>query len=211
MVKFYNSLSPTTKLVLQSFSSVLGSVLVGVGAAAYQNYTQAGHLDLQALLNISLLTFALLFGKAMHDWVPAHAQQLLQAANDEKTTLYNALQRQQQISSAVVATQSKQVQSTSLQAQQTPVQPVVVQTSSSLQVTDIQAIAAQLAINLMNMSVAASTNSPALTPKGNIPPVQTQPKQDAYIDPLKVSAVLPAYKPMAIPDQPTQSVPVPQT
>lgn len=94
MLTFYNNLSPTTRLVIQSFLSVLGSVLAGVVAAAYQSYTQAGHLDLQGLLNISLLTFALLFGKAMHDWVPAHAQQLIQSVQQEKSALYNALQTQ---------------------------------------------------------------------------------------------------------------------
>src|SRR5260221_1309540 len=111
MVNSYNNLPASTKLLLQSLVAVLGSVLVGVIAAAYQSYTQAGHLAAQALINVCLLTFALLFGKAMHDWVPAHAQALLKAAQDEKAAMYEALQRSQNVTSAVIATQGKQVQS----------------------------------------------------------------------------------------------------
>src|SRR6266568_2090684 len=42
MIAFYNNLSPTTKLLVQSMIAVLGSVLAGVVVAAYTSYTQAG-------------------------------------------------------------------------------------------------------------------------------------------------------------------------
>ncbi len=192
MVAFYNSLSPTTKLLIQSFLSILGSVLVGALTAAYQSYTQAGHLDLQALLNVSLLTFALLFGKAMHDWIPAHGRQLLQAEQEEKARLYDALQRAQNLSSAVIATQGRQVNSVSSQAQIQP--PVIVQASvPALKPEEIQTISQQIALHLMNMA-APEQEKAAQAP-------------DAYVDPLSVSMKLPAYvPPAAIPDQATQEV-----
>jgi len=190
MVAFYNSLSPTTKLLIQSFLSILGSVLVGVLAAVYTSYTQAGHLDLQALINVSLLTFALLFGKAMHDWIPAHGRQLLQAEQEEKARLYDALQRAQNLSSVVIATQGRQVNSVSSQAQIQP--PVIMQALSPEQV---QAISQQIALNLMNMVAPAPVQEKAA------------PDTNAYVDPLSVSRKLPAYvPPAAIPDTPTQEV-----
>ncbi len=207
MVNSYNNLPASTKLLLQSLVAVLGSVLVGVLTAAYQNYTQAGHLDTQALINVSLVTFALLFGKAMHDWVPAHAQALLKAAQDEKAAMYEALQRSQNVTSAVIATQGKQVQSN-------PVAPshVVVPVPTSLKSEDVSAIAAQLAVNLINIAAdRASQATASTTPAPTTPVVPVAPPEPAeppYIDPLRNSAVLPAYKPpVAIPDQATQVVP----
>jgi hypothetical protein len=174
MVQFYNNLSPTTKLVLQSFLAVLLSVLAGVAVAAYQSYTSAGTMDLQALINVCLVTFALLFGKAMHDWVPAHAQQLLKAADEEKAMLYDALQ-----SAQIVANQ----------AQNQPVQ---------LAPAHVQAISKQIALNLTTMAAEPAKAPPT-------------PQEAPYVDPLKVSAVLPAYTPpVAIANQATQRVPVPQ-
>ncbi len=168
---------------------------MGVLAAVYTSYTQAGHLDLQALINVSLLTFALLFGKAMHDWIPAHAQQLLQAEQEEKARLYDALQRAQNLSSVVIATQGRQVNSVSSQAQIQP--PVIVQpVQAGLKEQDIAAISQQIALNLMNMAA----------------PVQEKAAPNAYVDPLSVSRKLPAYvPPAAIPDQATevQQVPFP--
>ncbi len=196
MIAFYNNLSPTTKLLVQSFLSILGSVLVGVLAAAYQSYTQAGHLDLQALINVSLLTFALLFGKAMHDWIPAHGRQLLQAEKEEKAKLYDALQRAQNLSSVVIATQGRQVNSNPSQAQIQP--PVIVQpVQTGLKEQDITAISQQIALNLMNMAASAPVQEKTAPP----------PAPDAYVDPLSVSAKLPAYvPPAAVPDTPTQEV-----
>ncbi len=196
LIKFYNSLSPTTRLLLQSFFSVLGSVLAGVATAAFQYYTQAGRLDFQGLINISLVTFALLFGKTMHDWVPNHAQQLIQAYKDSETQLRDALQRQQNISSAVVAAQGKQVASNPVQ--QTP--QVIVQAATTLTPEHVQAISQQIAVNLANMAAPSGVAQQPVAPA-----------QDAYIDPMRNSAVLPAYvPPVAIPDQTTQGVPTPQ-
>jgi hypothetical protein len=199
MIAFYNNLSPTTKLLIQSFLSILGSVLVGVLTAAYQSYTQAGHLDLQALINVSLLTFALLFGKAMHDWIPAHGRQLLQAEQEEKARLYDALQRAQQLSSVVIATQGRQVNSASSQPQIQP--PVIVQpVQTGLKPEEIQTISRQIALNLMNMASSQS----------EVNAVQEKAAPDAYVDPLQVSMKLPAYvPPAAIPDQATQVQQVP--
>src|SRR5438067_2351713 len=147
MVTFYNKLSPATRLLIQSLLAVLGSVLSGVATAAYQNYTQAGHLDLQALINVCLLTFALLFGKAMHDWVPAHAQQLIQAGKDNEARLHDALQR-------ALAVRSPQ--------DVPAVQPVVVQApATALSADHLQSIAAQLAVNLIN--IASNKVVPAAT------------------------------------------------
>lgn len=176
MVKFYNSLSPTTKLLIQSFLAVLGAALAGAVTAAYQSYILSNKLDFAVLVNVALVTFALLFGKAMHDWVPANIQQLLQAANDEKGALYNALQQSQQVSKAVIASQGSQVQSVSPQAQ---IQPI-----------DVQALSQQLAVNLMNM--AKSTATP-ITPTSNPNAFIKPPGPVPYEDPLYVSMKLPAY------------------
>lgn len=202
ILKFYNALSSPTRLLIQSFLSVLGSVLAGVATTAFQYYTQAGHLDFQGLLNVSLLTFALLFGKTMHDWVPNHAQQMIQAYKDSESQLRDALQRQQNISSAVVAAQSNKVSTTG----PSPAQ-VIVQTATTLTPEHVQAISAQIAVNLASM--AASSATPLSTPVQA--PVAIAPAQDAYIDPMRNSAVLPAYvPPVAVPDQVTQAVPTPQ-
>lgn len=204
MIAFYNNLSPTTRLLLQSFLSVLGSVLAGVATAAYQSYTQAGHLDFQGLLNVSLVTFALLFGKTMYDWVPNHAQQLLAAYKDSEAQLRDALQRQQNISSAAIATQSKQVVSTTTPVQQPP---MIIQTTSPITPEHVQAISQQIAVNLANIAQASNSSS-APTQAPVSPVASAQPQQDAYVDPMRNSAVLPAYTPpVAIPDQNTQSVP----
>jgi len=210
MIAFYNNLSPTTRLLLQSFFSVLGSVLAGVATAGYQSYTQAGHLDFQGLLNVSLVTFALLFGKTMHDWVPNHAQQLIQVYKDSEAQLRDALQRQQNISSAAVAAQGKQVASTT--APVTPA-PFIIQTTSPITPEHVQAISQQIAVNLANM--AASSQQPATsTQTPVVPQAPAQAQQDAYVDPMRNSAVLPAYTPpavsMTIADQVTQNVPTPQ-
>src|SRR5258708_4233581 len=125
MINFYNSLSPTTRLLIQSFLSVLGSVLAGVATAAYQSYTNAGRLDMQGLLNVSLVTFALLFGKTMHDWVPAHAQKLIQAYKESEARLNDALQRAQII------------RGQSLPAVQPPQQPVIIQQPPAISVEHI--------------------------------------------------------------------------
>jgi hypothetical protein len=185
MVNFYNSLSPTTKLLIQSFLAVLGSVLAGAITAAYQSYILSDKLDLAVLVNISLATFALLFGKAMHDWIPAHAQQLIQAGKDNEAMLQDALQRSQNVTSAVIATQGSLVQSTSAPAQQQPI--------------DVQALSQQLAVNLMNMA--------SKLPAQSLPITNTSAAaQDAYEDPLKISMKLPAYTPPVV-NQATQQVP----
>lgn len=167
MVNSYNNLSPTTKLLIQSFLAVLGSVLVGVAAAAFQSYTNAGSLDLQALINICLLTFTLLFGKAMHDWVPAHAQDLIKAANEEKAALLNALQQAQQVSSGVLSGQQMQNASRASQSQQ---QPIIVQPPITAE--HIQALSQQIALNLANM--AGSPPAPS-APVAPVQPVQQIP------------------------------------
>lgn len=177
MLAFYNNLSPTTRLVLQSFFSVLGSVLAGVATAAYQSYTSAGHLDLQGLLNVSLLTFALLFGKTMHDWVPAHAQQLIAAYKDNETALRDALQRQQNLASAVVAaSQSKQVASSTASH---AAAPFIIQNSSPITPEHVQAISTQIALNLANMAAPAPPVTPASNPQAipavNIAAMNTAP------------------------------------
>jgi hypothetical protein len=200
MANFYNNLSPTTRLLIQSLIAVLGSVLAAVVVAVYQSYSQSGVLNPQALLNVALVTFALLFGKAMHDWVPAHAQQLIQAGKDNEAALYDALQRQQAISSQAIA-----------QKPTVPAAPqVIVQPSSSLSSSDIAAISQQLALQLANMATPSA--SPVVEPP-SVPVAPAVPAFDpnAYVDPLRNSAVLPAYKPpVAIPDMATQSVSVPQ-
>ncbi len=170
-VRFYNSLSPTTKLLIQSFLAILGSVLAGVLTAVYQSYILSQQLNLAILWNVALITFLVLFSKAMHDWIPAHVQQLIQSYEDEKKTLQDALQRSQSISSAVIATRGSQVQSTSSQPQ---IQPV-----------DVQTLSQQIALNLMNMA-----SKPPAQPQASAPPA---PAQDAYVDPLRVSMKLPAY------------------
>jgi hypothetical protein len=198
MVSFYNNLSPTTRLLIQSFVAVLGSVLAAVIVAVYQSYSTSGVLNPQLLLVVAMAAFIPLFGKAMHDWIPPHAVQIIQAGKDNETALYDALQRQQQISSNAIA--SKPVQ-----------QPqVIVQPSSSLNIADIQAISAQLALNLANMAVSPA---PAVVAQSApvVAPAAPAFDPNAYLDPLRNSAVLPAYKPpVAIADMATQSVPVPQ-
>jgi len=173
MVTFYNNLSPTTKLLVQSFLAILGSVLAGVLTAVYQSYILSQQLNLAILWNVALITFLVLFSKAMHDWIPAHAQQLIQSYEDEKKALQDALQRSQQVTSAVIATRGSQVQSTSPQAQ--------------IQQIDVNTLSQQIALNLINMAA-----KPPAQPQASAPPT---PAQDAYEDPLRVSMKLPAYTP----------------
>jgi hypothetical protein len=193
MVKFYNNLSPATKLLIQSFLAVLGSVLAAVIVATYQSFSASGTLDLQTLLNVSLATFALLFGKAMHDWVPAHAQQLITAGKDNEAALYDALQRAQTISSSMIASVDSK---SATQASQSQIQPqVIVQASTGLKNEDIQAISAQLAVNLANMAGTTSTPAPIIRTSAH-PNQIDEPTPDPYYDPLKqMSAVLPVYVP----------------
>ena len=181
MVQFYNSLSPTTRLLIQSLLSALGSVLAGVATAVFQSYTQAGRLDIPTLWIVTLSTFALLFGKTMHDWVPAHAQQLIQAGKENEAKLYDALQRAQII------------RGQSLPAVQPPQQPVIIQQPPAISVEHIQALSQQIALNLANMAGSkAGIVSPAST---SMPVTPTAPALDPYVDPLRVSALLPAYTP----------------
>ncbi len=204
MVKYYNSLPASTKLLIQSLIAVLGSVISGVVTAEYQSITQSGHLDLQAQLNVALVTFALLFGKAMHDWVPAHAQQLIQTITVEKAQLTDALQRAQNVASAAIANnQSKPLQSAVLTAQPSH---TVVPVPANLKPEDIGAISAQIAMNLINLAANRATQAVASTTP--VAPAQpATPIPAPYVDPLKGnSAVLPAYTP-PIADQATQVVP----
>jgi hypothetical protein len=201
MVKLYNNLSPATKLLLQSFLAVLSSVLSTVLFAVYQSYNAAGTFNPQALIIVALVTFIPLFGKAMHDWVPPHAQQIIQAGKDNEAALQDALTRQQMLTSNALNRPVQQAMS----AQQPH---VVVQASPSLKFQDIQAIATQLALNLLNM---AGVKSAVLADTPSVPtitPAPATPAPDPYIDPLSISAKLPAYvPPVAIPDMATQSVP----
>ena len=200
MIALYNRLPAATKLLLQSFFAVLGSVLSGVVTAEYQNITSAGHLNVSVQINVALATFALLFGKAMQDWIPAHAQQLIQSIQAEQAALVDALQRSQ----AVTHTQ---VPSSPPALPHVVVQPAIV---PALKTEDITSIAAQLAINLMNMAAQRATQAVASTvpaqPTTSVPPAQSA--QPPYVDPLRYSAVLPDYSPPApISDLTTHSVP----
>jgi hypothetical protein len=206
MVKFYNNLSPTTRLLIQSFLAVLGSVISGAAVAAYQSYTQLGHFDLATLVVTFAITFALLFGKTMYDWVPPHAQQIIQAGKDNEAALHDALQRQQTITTSVLATQGKQVAPALLQA---PQPAMIVQAASPITSEHIKAISAQLAVNLASIAAQGKLASVADTP--TIPvSVPAVPVPAPYIDPLRDSGVLPVYVPPALADMTTQSVPVPQ-
>src|SRR5437899_1571075 len=100
MANFYNSLSPTTKLLIRSLLAVLGSVLAGVATAVYQSYTATGHIDIPSLWIAFLGSLAVLLSTAMYHWVPAHAKELIQSGKENEARLYDALQRAQQIRSA---------------------------------------------------------------------------------------------------------------
>lgn len=155
MLNFYNSLSPTTKLLIRSLLAVLGSALSGAVYATYQSYITAGRLDIPTLWLVMLGSFAAFFGTAMYAWVPPHAQQIIQAGKENEARLYDALQRAQQIRSAQ-----------SLPA----VQPVVVQ-PAPLTADHVASIAAQLAMNLMNIAAQQNTQAQAQAPASSI--VQT--------------------------------------
>src|SRR5260221_475211 len=113
---------------------------------------------MQGLLNVSLVTFALLFGKTMHDWVPAHAQQLIQAKDENAARLYDALQRAQII------------RGQSLPAVQPP-QTVLLQAPTAISVEHIQAISQQIALNLAN--IAGSKISTAAIASASAPVTPT--------------------------------------
>lgn len=148
MLNFYNSLSPTTKLLIRSLLAVLGSALSGAVYATYQSYITAGRLDIPTLWLVMLGSFAAFFGTAMYAWVPPHAQQIIQVGKENEARLYDALQRAQQIRSAQ-----------SLPA----VQPVVVQ-PAPLTADHVASIAAQLAMNLMNIAAQQNTQAQASAP-----------------------------------------------
>jgi hypothetical protein len=136
----------------------------------------------------------------MHDWVPPHAQQIIQAGKDNEATLQDALARQKMLTSNALNRPVQQAMS----AQQPH---VVVQASTGLNVADIRAIATQLALHLLQMAGPSATVS-ATPSVPTITPAPATPAPDPYIDPLSVSAKLPAYvPPVAIPDMATQNVP----
>lgn len=194
MTNFYNKLSPSTKLLIHGLLAILASAVVTGGEAGYQNFTQSGHLNPSALLVTAWSAFLLYLIPAMYAYVPAHAQQIIKAAYEEKAQLYDALQRAQQIRSAqnVPAVH--------------PPQPVIVQAATPLTPEHVQSIAAQLAVNLINIAANNKAQTPAAQPVAPAQPATPAP--DPYVDPLRVSAQLPAYTPpVAIPDQTTQVVP----
>jgi hypothetical protein len=220
-MNWYQKLSPSSQLVVSALISLLGTAIVTTCAAVYQNYTQAGRLDVGSLINYAIVTFSVLISKALYDYVPAHAVQLIQAGQDAQVAMQDSLQRAQAIASGVIATNGKQVQSASSQGQ---MPAVIVQPPTNLKLDDIQAISAQLAINLMHMAgnsvqdvapvqapPAAQPFSPSVTsviPARPVAPPVAPVDPNAYIDPLKgFSAVLPAYNPN-VSDMTTQSVPV---
>lgn len=75
-------LTQTQKLILSAILSLLGSAIVSAVVAAY-HYTMSGS-NPQAgdVLMFALSTFGLLFGRALYDYVPAHAAQTIQALQD---------------------------------------------------------------------------------------------------------------------------------
>ena len=75
-------LTPAQQLILNGVLSLVGSAVIGAISAAYQYYDQNGQVSVALLLNFMLLTFLTLFGKSLYDYVPGHAQQLIQALED---------------------------------------------------------------------------------------------------------------------------------
>jgi hypothetical protein len=137
MLNFYSRLSPTTRLLIQSFLAVLGSVLVGTGTAVYQSYTTTGYIDIASIWVAASLAFALLFGKAMHDWIPPHAQQLIAAGKENEAALYDALQRQQLMTSSVIASSDAKNAVASSQSQPAPILHVYVPQTAQLTPPDV--------------------------------------------------------------------------
>ena len=228
MFNFYRNLSPTTKLLIHGLLAIVWSGVVTGGEAAYQNFTQSGHLNLPALLVTAWTAFLLYLIPAMYAYVPAHTQQLIQAAYEEKAKWYDAAQRSQNVTSAVIATQGKAVQST------TPQPHIVVPVPANFKPEDIQSIAAQLAVNLINIAadrasqtVASTTPATQKVPQWIVPAQTTATNISTFIPsvPQNINAtaqtaipfpagditrhfgdsqIMPA---VAIPDQATQSVP----
>lgn len=200
MITFYNNLSPTTKLLIHGLLAIVSSAAVTGGEAGYQSFTQSGHLNPPALLVTAWSAFLLYLMPAMYRFVPAHAQQLITSISDEKAQLYDALQRAQTIKS------NQNVPAVQAVAPHVVVQPAIV---PALGASEIQSIASQIAMNLINLAAQRATQAVASTApvQSAQPTAPAQPTVPPYVDPLRNSAVLPAYTPPAdVASQPTQSV-----
>jgi hypothetical protein len=86
-------LTPAQQLIINGIISLLATAIVGAVSATYQYYDQNGLVNLGVLLNFMLLTFIVLFGKSLYDYVPGHAQQLIQALQDSEQQAQTALQQ----------------------------------------------------------------------------------------------------------------------
>ena len=85
-------LTPAQQLILYALVSLAGTALVGAISATYQYYDQHG-LNIGELINFMLLTFIVLFGKALHDYVPGHVQDVIKAWQDTAAQAQDALRQ----------------------------------------------------------------------------------------------------------------------
>src|SRR5258708_1488240 len=85
-------LTPAQTLVVHALISLLGTAIVGAICAAYQFYT-SGSVGVGTIINYTLVTFLVLFSKSLHDYVPTHAQDVIQSLQDAYNESQDALHR----------------------------------------------------------------------------------------------------------------------
>jgi len=84
-------LTQAQKLMINALLSLLGTALMGGISAAYQYYTMGGKVEIGALINIACVSFLILFGKSLHDFVPGHTRDIIQSLQDSYSESQDAL------------------------------------------------------------------------------------------------------------------------
>lgn len=81
------TLTSSQNLLLQGILGLLLSALLGAGNAALQYLLNGTHVNVGVALSVFLVSFAGAFGASLHQFIPGHAQQLIQSLTDAKTQL----------------------------------------------------------------------------------------------------------------------------
>jgi hypothetical protein len=177
-------LTPTQTLVVNGILSLLVTALMGAGSAAYQYYTMGGKINVGELINIACITFLILFGKSLHDFVPGHAQDLIQSLQDTYNDSQTALAAALHTSSIQASNAQVQAMPAPLQTQPTPVQ-VVIHTTGTPDVQQtftpaIDPLATPLPAHIdptymytpVTTPIIAPIPSPVIVPLAQIIPIQ---------------------------------------
>lgn len=85
------SFTEDEKLLMNAGLSMVGGVIVGTIQGTYQYLTQGGNVTFGSAVSFAVAGFAALLGVALRAYVPAHAQQEIQAGKDLIQQLQEAL------------------------------------------------------------------------------------------------------------------------